>query len=323
VDSYFQVLTTIFVPIVVEALEPCRKSLERLSLDFGWQVEDVGGSFRFLPSMKAFTALRTLHLHQRVVGLPPCSFLFWTASKHVFDEDAFTKILPRSIETLHITRFHDAYGRAVFRVAKQAAAGAYPQLKYVRLIRAPYKASGADEPDHPDHPGSMAGRRFLAFARGQEAPRLAMDSSDSGKHLLNIDPSQVLPGDEENADDDDGVSGDSASGYGGYDFFPRRPTDRDHKREWVEFCRHCLHDRDFKTTIMRSVSYAPFHPTISLNSALKHFPLRNRIRMLFSEANVRFECVEVGVFLRCRASDASSGYDRRTLELLHIPRLYF
>lgn len=136
---------------MVEALEPCKKSLETLDLEFGFDHEG-DRSFRSLPSMKTFTSLKTLCLTQGAIG----------NHTRVDDvsRDAFTKLLTSSIEELQITMFHDAYGYAVLDFAEQTAAGAYPNLLHVRLAGWDY---GVSEPGE-----FVSGQAFLKFARGQD-----------------------------------------------------------------------------------------------------------------------------------------------------------
>lgn len=136
---------------MVEALEPCKKSLEKLDLEFGFDHEG-DRSFRSLPSMKTFTSLKTLYLTQGAIG----------NHTRVDDvsRDAFTKLLTSSIEELHITTFHDAYRYAVLDLAEQTAAGAYPNLLHVRLVGRDDGVSQSGE--------SVSGQAFLKFARGQD-----------------------------------------------------------------------------------------------------------------------------------------------------------
>lgn len=262
---------------MVEALEPCKKSLERLELDFGLRHES-DPCFRSLPSMKSFTSLKTLYLTQGAIGNHE-----WADD---VPEDAFTKLLTSSIEELRIRKFLDAYKYAVLNFAEQTAAGAYPNLEHVRLI-------GWEEEDDDDDEsgwlGVIYGKAFLTFASGQDVSQLPVKNIETNIVGIDLDNEvsthQLLFGEErEEEAEDQEASEETGSEAGSFGLT--------HHYDWVRFGRRCLEDNDFKSQIARCVKEKS---VIFLTTALQYLPLRQKIQRLFSEKYVVLECVTVEV----------------------------
>lgn len=109
----------------MESLGPSKKTLERLILEFGQEYE-YRESFRSLPSMKNFTALRTMHVSLGALGSS------WGSGDK--QTEALTGLLPESIEELFIIEFEEHRARAVLNLGEMVSAGAFQNLKHLRLI---------------------------------------------------------------------------------------------------------------------------------------------------------------------------------------------
>jgi hypothetical protein len=271
-----------FILSVVVALDPSKKTLEKLILDLG-MIHQVNLFFGHLQPMRSFTTLRTMHLSQGVIG--------YFESAYDSYRKPLTVLLPRSIEDLVITDFDRFYGKAVLGLAKEAATGKYPNLKRVRLIRE--RACR----------GFMSGKSFIAFATGQDA---SPEVNDGHGGYIDMDPHEPRCDDEEEEkeekeDDDDG--GDVEDGDGEEDESESEDISPAwwawwagvglaHTQEWMEFGRRCLSDRDLMFEIACHVEE---DSTIYLRPTIDPGRLRKKARMLFSKANVKFECVGVEV----------------------------
>lgn len=262
-----------FATSVVEALDPCKKSLERLELDFGSRHES-DPCFRFLPSMRTFTSLKTLYLTQGAIGNHQCA--------DDVPEDAFTRLLTSSIEELQITRFGEPYRLAILDLAEQTAAGAYPNLAHVRLIGRDYDESRVL--------GFINGQAFLTFASGQGISQLPPGLSRILTYMMwasigRTESTDQLLIDEEREEE---VEHQEASEEDGSD--PFRITDFHY--DWVRFGQRCVNYNDFTSQIARCVKD---NSVILLTTALRYLTVRKRIQRVFSKEFVEFECAAVEI----------------------------
>ncbi|KAH8759909.1 hypothetical protein F5883DRAFT_647807 [Diaporthe sp. PMI_573] len=149
----------------------------------------------------------------------------------------------------------------------------------------------------------MSGKSFIAFATGQDA---SPEVNDGHGGYIDMDPHEPRCDDEEEEkeekeDDDDG--GDVEDGDGEEDESESEDISPAwwawwagvglaHTQEWMEFGRRCLSDRDLMFEIACHVEE---DSTIYLRPTIDPGRLRKKVRMLFSKANVKFECVGVEV----------------------------
>lgn len=252
---------------MVTALIPAKKTLKRLILNFGMSHE-VLPHFRVLSPMKTFTALRTVHLSQGVVGLAR----HWNGNVR----EALTTTLPRSIEELFIDEFDEDLKDAVLNFAEQAVAGQFPNLTHVRLIRANWR-------------GFMRGYSLLNFASRVDA----LEASGKDVSVFDVEDSDAEPGylhpmivskvEDETQSEDLSL-----------DFF------HPFQEERIDVGRRLLRDKVFRDSI---VHHTDETSNIFLHTALDSVPLRKEISVLFSKANVKFESVGVAMVSRRRSWD--------------------
>lgn len=279
VYSLFSSDTNTFLALtVVEALEPCKETLEILILNFA--PYDADPCFRSLSPVKSFTSLRTIIIDQdtfRIRGQPGRDNLF--------------KLLPSSIEILGIEDFVEDFNHAILEFASHLAEGEYPNLRCVSLV-----PGGPNDWLSPDH---MSGKSFHRFARGQDAPRLEAHSDHPGIEGIDINPYQRLPGEGREGDADDR----EVSEDGGLEVDAGAALDPDDERrqqEWVWFGRRCLTDSDLMSDLVRRIHEDSI---ICIRSSLRDISLRKKIRLLLLETNVQLDCAEVYTY----ASDDNDG----------------
>lgn len=252
-------VANIFTFTVVEGLSLVKKVLKRLVLDFG-TVHKAQDSFRLLPSMKHFTALRTLHVTQGELG-------------RLLDHERqnLSETLPKFIEELFIKDFDEYSRKVVLDLAKRVSAGQYPNFKHLRLL--------GKKKDF------MEGDSFLALMRiqehlqhGGEGGGGGLDSTDAQTDELQSDEE----GDDEEGDQEESEDSDPDALSS---IFSDRMTFR---QLWVEVCHRCLSDNVLMSSIVPHVEEGS---RISIRIALDSVPLRSKVRTLFSKANAKFECV--------------------------------
>lgn len=222
--------------------------------------------------MKTFTALRTMHLSQGVVGLAR----HWDGNANA----SLITTLPRSIEELFIDDFQEDLKDAVLDFAEQALAGQFPNLKHVRLIQANWRAF-------------MRGNSLLIFASRVDA----LEASGSDVSVFHIEDSDAEPGylhpvivskveDETQSEESDSESS--------LDLF------HSFQEERIDVGRRLLRDKVFRASIVRHTDETS---DIFLHTALDSMPLRRKVSILFSKANVKFESVGVVMVSRRRRWD--------------------
>lgn len=256
---------------MVTALLPAKKTLKRLILNFGMS-QEVLPHFRVLSPMKTFTALRTVHLSQGVIGLAR----HWDGNAKV----SLTTTLPRSIEELFIDEFDEDLKDAVLHFAEQAVAGQFPNLKHVRLMQANWR-------------GFMRGYSLLIFASRVDA----LEASGKDVSVFDVEDSDAEPGylhpmilsrvgDETQSEESDPDLS--------LDFF------HPFQEERIDVGRRLLRDKAFRDSI---VHHTDETSDIFLHTALDSVPLRRKFCTLFSKANVKFESVGVVMVSRRRSWD--------------------
>lgn len=252
ISEYSQYTSTL---TVVESLRPSKRTLERLILEFGQEYE-YRESFRSLPSMTNFTALRTMHVSLGALGSS------WESGNK--QTEALTRLLPESIEELFISEFDRGRARAVLNLGEMASAGAFQNLKHLRLIGDVVQAYRTEH-------------WFLAMTslRGH----VYMEAGDDDGFDRARTELQPVAGDEKKEEEPKES-----------DFrweFLEWSSDED---QWAEVARHCLSDDVLMSSI---ASYVRYDSEMCLRTAFTSVPLAKRFRRLFSKTTVRFECVGV------------------------------
>lgn len=211
--------------------------------------------------MKTFTALRTMHISKRVAGRA---------------RESLITMLPRSIEELFIDEFREDFKHAVLDLAEQAAAGQFPNLKHVRLIKGIWA-------------GFMWGKTFLDFASRVDALEASdndvndFDIVDSGADEVFLQPMLQRVGKLKEEQVSDGSDSDLSLD--------------ELKRENIDVSRRLLKDNVLRASIARHTDEHE-HSSLWLQSSLisRPFKLKREVRMLFSKANVKFESVGVEIY---------------------------
>ncbi|KAJ0124534.1 hypothetical protein J7T55_005872 [Diaporthe amygdali] len=217
--------------------------------------------FRPLPSLTSFTALRTLFLSQGTIR-------FFQPPDEVTPMDSLIRLLPKSIEKLSIKDFSEDSRATVLELAKQTRAGEFPNLRQVRLIG-------------NEIPSMMTGSSFLFLANEEQGEDSGNEYITSVIHMSDegVDCSQTLN------EEDHELSGDDISDWALYE------EDMSFDQHWVDVFDRCQSDHAFLFSIVRHVQR---HSEVVLYAALTSATLRRKVRKLFAEANVKFECVGVG-----------------------------
>lgn len=198
------------------------------------------------------------------------------------EQDNLFKLLPSSLEILHIIDFVEEFSHAILDFAKHLAEGEYPNLQRVSIF-------SRDPIDDRLRPYYMTGRSFLAFASGQDVLRLEAQSDHPDTDGIDITPYHRLPGEGEEGDADDrepsedgGLKEDVGTVL--------NPDDLMCQEEWVWFGRRCLRNTNLMSKL---VHWIQEDSKLFIQSSLRDISMRKEIRSLLLGTNVKLECATV------------------------------
>lgn len=208
--------------------------------------------------MKNFTALRTMHVSLGALGSS------WELGEK--QREALTRLLPESIEELFISEFDEDRAKAVLNLAKMASAGAFQNLKHLRLIGDVVQAYRTEH---------------WFFAMASLNGQVDMETSDDdGFDGARAKLKPEAGGEEEEEKE---VPEESDTLWEFHDW-------SSDEEQWAEVAKRCLNDDALMSSIARHVRQ---DSEMCLRTAFTSVPLAKRIRRLFSKTTVIFECVGV------------------------------